>query len=157
YVRRVELAAAFQSEVPATENEPALESRLRALVARGRAAYPDLAVEGVAFVRHLARCVARAGRDETEQAQALEQLEIEDLFLACACATGVDGAAARFDERCGPRLKVVLATVAKSPELRAEVEQQIKHTLLVGSAAEPPKILNYGGQGTLDRWVAVVA
>jgi len=155
----VELVAAFRAEVPPTgagsfEADAGLEARLEALVARGRAAYPELALDGVAFVRFLARALARAG---SEAPESLDAIEIEDLYLACACAAGVTGAAERFEQRCGARLGVVLAAVAKSPDLRAEVGQRVRDALLVGTAAEPPKIANYGGVGALDRWVAVVA
>jgi len=156
----VELVAAFRAESssPSVDegaaSDAALEARLAGLVARGRAAYPELAVDGVAFVRFLARAVARA---ESEAPASLDAIEIEDLYLACACAAGVSGAAARFEERCGARLGVVLAAVAKSPDLRAEVGQRVRDALLVGTAAEAPKIANYGGAGALDRWVAVVA
>ncbi|HMF43466.1 MAG TPA: sigma-70 family RNA polymerase sigma factor [Polyangia bacterium] len=156
----MELVAAFRAESssPSVDegaaSDAALEARLAGLVARGRAAYPELAVDGVAFVRFLARAVARA---ESEAPASLDAIEIEDLYLACACAAGVSGAAARFEERCGARLGVVLAAVAKSPDLRAEVGQRVRDALLVGTAAEAPKIANYGGAGALDRWVAVVA
>jgi RNA polymerase sigma-70 factor, ECF subfamily len=33
----------------------------------------------------------------------------------------------------------------------------VRDLLLVGGADAPPKIADYGGQGPLDRWVAVVA
>ena len=150
----MELVAAFRSDataVPGADTE--LEARLAALVARGQAAHPGLALDGVTFVRHLARCLSGAGAE----AAALEALEIEDLYLACACLAGVTGAAARFEERCDARLRAVLAAVAKSPDLRAEVQQRVMDILLVGTVDGPPKIAGYGGQGPLDRWVAVVA
>ena len=111
----MELVAAFRAESssPSVDegaaSDAALEARLAGLVARGRAAYPELAVDGVAFVRFLARAVARA---ESEAPASLDAIEIEDLYLACACAAGVSGAAARFEELCGTRLGVVLAAVA---------------------------------------------
>jgi len=155
----VELVAAFRAEGPRSDDEGAasdagFEARLAALVARGRAAYPELELDGVAFVRFLARAVARGG---SEAPASLDALEIDDLYLACACAAGVGGAAERFEQRCGARLGVVLATVAKSLDLRAEVGQRVRDALLVGTAGEGPKIANYGGVGALDRWVAVVA
>ena len=155
----MELVAAFRAESPRLADESAvsdaaLEAKLAALVGRGRAAYPELALDSIAFVRFLARAVARG---ESEAPSSLDAIEIEDLYLACACATSVGGAAERFEERCGARLGVVLAAVAKSPDLRAEVGQRVRDALLVGTAAEAPKIANYGGAGALDRWVAVVA
>ena len=152
----MELAALFQAEVGreggAPGPDPALEARLGALVVRGRSAHPDLALDEVAFVRHLARCARRA-----ESPQPLEPLYIEDLYLACACAAGLAGAAARFEERCGPRLKVALRAAVKSVDLRAEIWQRVLDLLLVGTIDTPAKISDYGGQGPLDTWTVVVA
>jgi RNA polymerase sigma-70 factor (ECF subfamily) len=152
------LASAFGAELDAAEGalaSPAddLEPRLAALVARGRTAHPSLVVDGEAFVRHLARCWSRGGEPRPH----LEQLAVEDLYLACACLSGVEGAAAGFEVRCRVRLRAVLAAAARSPERRAEVEQRVRDLVLVGTVDAPPKITNYLGQGPLDRWVAVVA
>jgi RNA polymerase sigma-70 factor (ECF subfamily) len=154
----VQLTAAFRTEVTradaASESDATLEARLAALVARGRNAHPDLALDDLTFVRHLARCLPS---NDTGTPPPLEQLQIEDLFLACACLAGVAGAAARFEERCDPRLKAVLATTVKSPDLRAEIRQRVLDVLLVGTVDAPPRISGYGGQGALDGWTAVVA
>jgi RNA polymerase sigma-70 factor (ECF subfamily) len=152
------LATAFRDELvagggPASDNAD-LEARLAAVAARGRGAHPGLAVDDLAFVRHLARCVARAS---TEGARPLEELAIEDLYLSCACLLSVAGAANAFEARCGARLRALLSAEAKSADLRAEVEQRVRDQLLVGTLETPPKIANYGGQGPLDRWAAVVA
>jgi len=153
----VELAVAFWTELtragaPGAEAEK-LNARLAALIVRGRTAHPDLAVDDLAFVRHLARCASNA----PDATSALEQLHAEDLYLACACLAGAAGAAARFEDRCGPRLKAVLATTVKSADLRAEIRQRVLDVLLVGSIDTPAKIAGYGGQGPLDSWTAVVA
>ena len=138
----------------ASESEAALEARLAALVARGRDGHPDLELDDLTFVRHLARCVSSSN---AETGPSLEQLHVEDLFLACACVAGVSGAAARFEQRCDPRLKAVLATTVKSPDLRTEIRQRVLDVLLVGTVDAPARIVGYGGQGPLDSWTAVVA
>ena len=152
------LAAAFRTEQTsgsaASESDAALDARLAAVVARGRNAHPDLAVDDLTFVGHLARC---ASSSNAETSPPLEQLHVEDLFLACACVAGVSGAAARFEQRCDPRLKAVLATTVKSPDLRTEIRQRVLDVLLVGTVDAPARIAGYGGQGPLDSWTAVVA
>ncbi len=152
------LVAAFRTESTragdASESEAALNARLEALVARGRNAHPDLAIDDLAFVRHVARCISSSNAQTDAP---LELLHAEDLYLACACVAGVDGAAARFEERCDPRLKAVLATTVKSPDLRTEVRQRVLDILLVGTVDAPARISGYGGQGPLDSWTAVVA
>jgi RNA polymerase sigma-70 factor (ECF subfamily) len=132
---------------------PDLELRLAALLLLGRAAHPSLSVDDEAFARHLGRCVASAG----DEAPALEDLQVEDLFLACACVERAPGAAEAFDARCGERLRVALSASVQAGDVRAEVAQRVREAVLVGTADAPPKISNYAGQGPLDRWVAVVA
>lgn len=152
------LVEAFRTEqtsgAAAPESDAALDARLAALVVRGRSAHPALTLADLVFVRHLARCVSSP---TAGTAPPLEQLHVEDLYLACACLAGVDGAAARFTERCGPRLNAVLASTVKSSDLRAEIRQRVLDILLVGTIETPAKIAGYGGQGPLDSWTAVVA
>ncbi len=131
-----------------------LEARLAALVARGRAAHPTLAIADGTFVRHLARAAARLG--EAVSVSAVEALAVEDLYLAHACATGVAGALEQFEERCGKRIRMTVAASTKSDDVRAEAEQRVRSLLLVGGPDAPAKIASYGGQGPLDRWAAVV-
>ncbi|HEX4406218.1 MAG TPA: sigma-70 family RNA polymerase sigma factor [Polyangia bacterium] len=122
-------------------------------MARGHAAHPTLALGADAFASQLARAAARSAADAADP----DSLNIEDLFLAVACATGVPGAVEVFEARCGDRLRAAVAGATKSEDERREIEQRLKHLLLVGSGAEAPKIAGYGGQAPLDRWVAVVA
>jgi len=87
----------------------------------------------------------------------LDSLMIEDLFLAAACVAGVPGAAETFEARCGDRIRAAVAGATKSEDERREIEQRLRHLLLVGTSADAPKIAGYGGQAPLDRWVVVVA
>jgi RNA polymerase sigma-70 factor len=54
-------------------------------------------------------------------------------------------------------MRAALATVVKSSDLRAEVEQHARDALLLGAGKAVPKIAEYRGQGPLPRWVGVVA
>jgi hypothetical protein len=65
-------------------------SQLADAFARGQAAYPRLKLAPESFSHHLASLV------DARRNVSLEGVPIEDLFLACACATGVKGAAASF-------------------------------------------------------------
>ncbi|HSY38666.1 MAG TPA: sigma-70 family RNA polymerase sigma factor [Polyangia bacterium] len=130
------------------------ERRLAAIVARGREAHPELSLDSELFIRQVARCVARTLALPLEAA---ESLAIDDLYLAGACAVGAGGAAATFERLCGTRMRAALATVVKSTDLRAEVEQHARDVLLIGAGKAAPKITEYRGQGPLGRWVSVVA
>ncbi|HSZ81456.1 MAG TPA: sigma-70 family RNA polymerase sigma factor [Polyangia bacterium] len=139
--------------LPPDADDEQLAHRLDGWVARGRAAHPSLRLDEASFAGHLGRVAAR----QPSEGPALEALLIEDLFLAAACTLGVAGAAESFEARCGDRLRAAVASATKSEDERREIEQRLRHLLLVGSATEAPKITGYGGQAPLDRWVAVVA
>jgi len=119
--------------------------------ARGQAAYPRLKLTPESFSRHLARS-ADLGR-----AGALEAGPVEDLYLACACATGVKGAAASFEAKYGSVMRRAVARVLSSPAEQEEVIQRARQLLLVGDESRPPKIATYAGNGPLESWVAVAA
>jgi RNA polymerase sigma-70 factor (ECF subfamily) len=149
------LSQAFGEGAGGQDPSPAgLELQLTALCARGRAAHPGLAVDDQAFARHLGRCVAGNGAEPPPN---LDELEIEDLFLACACVVGAPGAAAAFDARCGEKLRAALSASVKAADARLEIAQRVREAVLVGTIEAPPKIGNYRGQGPLASWVAVVA
>jgi RNA polymerase sigma-70 factor (ECF subfamily) len=156
------LARAFQ-EVAAAEGEPGrvahdtaeLHSRLAALYERGRVAHAGLEVAEAAFGACLAR--AAAGPTGRGRLPTLDQLAIEDLYLACACAGGATGAAAAFEARFGKVIRRGVARVLAAPAEREEAEQRALQRLLVGEADVPPAIGKYLGHGALERWVSVVA
>src|SRR5262245_26451515 len=81
-----------------------LDSFLQELLARGRAAWPSVAVPDEAFVRHLA-AVCAPGEDAVER---LRGLKAEELYLACACALGVKAAVAALDDVYLSQVKVFL-------------------------------------------------
>jgi RNA polymerase sigma-70 factor (ECF subfamily) len=149
----VDLADAFEAAGGRAEGDRLdLQSTLFLLCARGRLAHPELAMSDEAFAAHLGKIVAAS-----ESAPSLEELMIEDLFLAAACAAAVAGAAEAFDARCAGKITAALAATVRVEDVRAEVAQRVREAVLVGSVEGPAKIANYSGQGPLDRWVAVVA
>src|SRR6185436_5411772 len=95
-------------EAPA-ELEPALE----ALLAAGRAAWPDLEVEAAAFMRLVARHLPAA----TEPA--VRALPAADVYLACACAGGDARAMSLLEQRTFAEVDVVVALM-RAPEGSAD-------------------------------------
>jgi len=73
--------------------------------ARGRAAYPGVALREDDFGRFLAGAVE--GRGEVPE----DRLPLEDLFLACACACEVPGAAEAFEAKLGRIVRRAVARV----------------------------------------------
>jgi RNA polymerase sigma-70 factor (ECF subfamily) len=119
-------------------------------LALGRAAHPRLKLSLEIFTRHYSRAFAA-------RKPASKQLAVEDLYLACACANRVGGAAAAFEARYSKVMRRAVARVIANSSEREEVLQHARKVLLVGSAASEPKIASYLGQGPLENWLAVAA
>jgi len=134
-----------------------LERRLWALVAEGRAAWPELAVDATAVVEFVAR---QATQDLAEAA--LDGLRPADLYLACACALRMPGALAAFDRDYMREVDVALQRMRIGPPRLLDVKQLVRQRLFVGGGTVgqptgPGKIVEYAGRGDLRRWVRSVA
>jgi len=159
-VERTSVLDAFLAELngdgtPATRaavEAGGLEAILAAACARGRVAFPQLALDDHAFARYLGHLV-RLGEMEVAS---IAELPIEDLYLACACLTGVTGAAAIFGARHGATIRAAIARLVGAADTD-EAHQQLLQSLLVGSASSPPKIGSYAGKAPLERWLGVSA
>jgi RNA polymerase sigma-70 factor (ECF subfamily) len=150
------LVRAFQEEVgSASARAPgdgaALEKLLASFYARGREAYPRIALDEQAFGRHLARCAKEA------KASSLADLPAPDIYLACACAARVRGAATAFERKFGPIIRRAISRVLKSADERQEAEQRAWDHIVVEGARGAPRITHYLGQGPLENWVSVAA
>jgi RNA polymerase sigma-70 factor, ECF subfamily len=141
------LAAASPNAPFAASDE--LEALLERLVAEGRAAWPDVALDSSSFVRHL-------GRHLPEDPEQLSRLHVTDLFLACACLHGNPTALAHFDRRFLSRIRTYLARLDSSQQLADEVRQLLSEKLFVTTSGTP-KIAEYSGSGSLEGWVRVAA
>jgi len=134
-----------------------LDRKLWAIVAEGRAAWPELAVDAKAVVAF----VARQATAELAEA-ALDGLRPADLYLACACAQQLPGAIAAFDRDYIREVDVALARMRVGPPRLADIKQLVRQRLFVGGGTagqptSPGKIAEYGGRGDLRRWVRSVA
>ncbi len=132
---------------------PDLARRLWNLVAEGRAAWPDLALEPRALVTFVASRLEADG-DPTE---ALDGLRAADLYLACACAAGMRDAIETFDRHYMKEVEIALARMRVGPQRTADVKQLVRQRLFVGSDGTSGKIGEYAGRGDLRRWVRSVA
>jgi RNA polymerase sigma-70 factor (ECF subfamily) len=124
---------------------------MRAAHARGREAFAELVVDDETFARHVTRVL---GADVSPAT--LAAIAIEDLYLACACASGVPGAAGAFDSRHRATIRAAIARIVRGADA-PEIEQRLVDDLLVGSVTSPPKIAAYAGRAPLERWLGVVA
>ncbi len=145
--------AALPEEARRAQPAPAqLEPLLAAAVARGRAAWPAVSLEPTRYVEHLAAVLARG-----EEPTRLEALHLEDLYLACAAATGERGAIAAAEGSFADEVDRALARSGVTPDLADEVRQRLRAQLFVGDEGSPPQVLAYSGLGRLGAFVRVVA
>jgi RNA polymerase sigma-70 factor (ECF subfamily) len=124
---------------------------------RGRAAWPELAVDDGRFAEFVAARLAGEDGVEMGVGDGVEDLHVEDLYLACACLDGLPRALAAFDACHLGTVARQLARIDRSPWFADEVRQRLRERLLVGDADEPARLMGYSGRGPLGVWVKVAA
>jgi RNA polymerase sigma-70 factor, ECF subfamily len=136
----------------ALESFSELESMLRGMAVRGRAAWPVVDVTDAAFLTYLAERVPSRSPDAY-----LAGARAEDLFLACGCLHHDPAALRMFDERfLGPTARALSrlnqGTLAQDDSLQA-----VREILLVGRGGRAPGLARFGGRGDLLGWVRAAA
>ncbi len=129
-------------------------SALEQAIESGELAWPGLQVSQEQLAAHLKQLLA----DDADLDSALDELKVDELYLACACALGEDRAIAAFEEHFLPQVAGYIARVTRDRGEVEELRQRLREKLFVtASAAERPKICEYGGRGPLGAWLRVVA
>jgi RNA polymerase sigma-70 factor, ECF subfamily len=121
---------------------------LRALHARGRAAWPGIELDIAAFVTHAASCLKEGPLDDARA---------EDLYLAVACAAGVEQAIAALDKHHLCHLFPLLIRHGNDSGAAADIVQAVRVRFLVGEAGSAPRIAEYDGRSSLLAWLRVAA
>ncbi len=80
-----------------------------------------------------------------------------DLYLACACAHGIAGAAERFLSLFGERIPLYIGKITNSPDRIDEVRQIVLVRCLLAIDGKAPAIASYSGRGSLEGWVRATA
>jgi RNA polymerase sigma-70 factor (ECF subfamily) len=138
----------LEGRAPPYPSVDELEAVLSGFATAGRKAWPDVDYDEHAFARDLGRKVP-AG----DVLAALSVLRAPDLFIACACARGVERAITLFEERY---LRPLRRALRKENDCE-DVLQELRETLLVGRGGRPPEIGDYSGRGSLAGWLRVMA
>ncbi len=148
----------------ASRGEPGFtEAALRELVEQGAAAWPELSVDPVDFVRHLGERLAHGGETsealvaELQTGRVPEALHVDDLYLACACATGQSAAIVGFERLYAAELAAVTRRFAGKGSAPEDLRQILLERLFVSKDGRPARIAAYGGTGTLRAWLRVTA
>lgn len=126
-----------------------LDAALVQLVARARAAWPDLPLDPADFLAFLGRVLPE------EEASGLARLQAADLWLVCAYGLGTDGAARALDQRCLGSVRETLERLAAPPTVD-DVLQELRRRLLEIPHCRPDQKV-YCGRGELVGWLRVSA
>lgn len=107
--------------------------------------------EPAAFDAYLAERAARV--DEALRAR----LNVDDLYLACACARGDRAALAVFEAELLPVVRRVFVRMALPAALADDVLGALRERLFVPARGAAPLIADYAGRGRLVSWLRAVA
>jgi RNA polymerase sigma-70 factor (ECF subfamily) len=143
--------AAFRGKLSEEQRAP-LEAVLERALRQGATEHPDARLPAEDFVRHLA---AKLPASE-DPVGALSALISSDLYLALAASRG-DGAALRSFEALLQQTAKAVQRLDPSAQLLDEVIQAVRAELLVSRGGSEPKLMSYGGRGSLASWLRTVA
>jgi RNA polymerase sigma-70 factor (ECF subfamily) len=115
----------------------------------GRAAWPKLALEFDTFNRYFAR--------HAKAAALPRDVHAADMYLACACGYGIDGALAAFERTVVSIMARAVASIDSSGAFVEEVLQATREQLFVRRSGHPGKIVDYAGRSSLKSWLCAVA
>lgn len=125
-------------------------SALEARVASARATWRDVPLDPERFCYHLAtRLDAPVGN--------LDQIHVEDLYLACGCLDELAPAVAAFDRACTAGIELAISAAGIAAHAVPTVRRQVRERLLVKFGELPPKLASYAGKGSLGSWVRIFA
>jgi len=135
----------------APEDRSGLERLLERVFERARAPWPDLPLEPGPFMRHVAERLPAAGQARSLE-QAIESMRLSDLYLACACASGVPGAVNALERTYLVKLPAILGRLGRSREEIDSVGQKLREKLILQA-----HLSTYTGVGRLGNWIEVIA
>lgn len=113
----------------------------------GRRHWPGVELPFDSFVEHCTRVLGEGDGKEL-------RVNATDLYLCCACASGIPEASYAFEREAGAVARAAIARIDRDPEFVQEVLQDLWQKLLVGPA---PKVREYAGKGSFRAWLKVAA
>jgi RNA polymerase sigma-70 factor (ECF subfamily) len=137
-----------RDEVAAIAN---LETILDAQYTEATAAWPGVTLAAERYLGHLARHVTDRAGEPAERV--IATMPAPDLYLAAACAEGMESAVATFRDAFVPALRQALGKLGIPAATLDEAVQRVLVMLFVGDA---PQIRGYSGRGALRSWLRSV-
>jgi RNA polymerase sigma-70 factor (ECF subfamily) len=131
-----------EKRVPMDDRDPSA----RRWYESGRAAHPQIPLAYEAFAGHLQRSDSP-----------IASTYAPDVYLACACAEGVEAAMAHLERTFVGEVRRAVIAIDASPSFVEDVLQATREKLLVARDPNVPKIATYGGRASLKSWICTVA
>jgi RNA polymerase sigma-70 factor, ECF subfamily len=149
-----DLAAAFAAagETTLGDERAVVTAALADALATARAVWPQLVVDPVAWVRSLAAFAPSPLVPE----RLLAGLEIADLYLAFAAASGDAAALAACDALLVTEAGYAAAAARVDAGLRDEAIQSVRTIVFAPRPEKPAAIHDYAGRGRLHGWLRVL-
>lgn len=135
---------------PPFEPDSALRKELLRRLYAAELATPRVGADARDFVKNLAARLATVTAPLTE----LEQLHVEDMYLAWAMSRADAAALRRFE---GEFLSKLATQIKGAAAEAGELEQQVRTRLLLSSGDRPPRIEQYSGRGPFGGWLRMIA
>jgi RNA polymerase sigma-70 factor len=135
-----------------------LEELLYRAWEKGRRRWPQVELPADIFVRHFIQLWRKVATEE-ELALRLERdtLDVEGMYLACACVYKIPKADQILEHEYFKKLRPLLRRLGLSEARVDEVLQMVRELLLMGTRESGPKLAGYTGSGRLMRWMETVA
>lgn len=126
-----------------------LSARVESALANAREAWPTVSVDRETYVLYLDERLPRPVTVE-----ALDALALEDLYLACACASGLSPAIEALERAYAREIEAALQRTGESGLSASDLRQRLR-TKLFGGDGGKPRITAYRGEGPLRGWIRV--
>ena len=150
------LIAALSRGLGAEQPQPQSDSiagPLRECVASAQSEWPNLRVDLLGFVEHVAERLP----GYRPVAQELASVSAGDLLLAYGCTRGDAAAVGAFEQGFLPLVDAAGRKLRMDDTALDELRQRVRMRLLVGKGGDLPKISTYAGTGALKSWVYATA
>ena len=113
----------------------------------GRSAWPAIDLDIDTFRRYFARHASERIPGDDRAA---------DMYLACACGYGVDGAVGALEHAFSRDIASAVASINPSPSFVEEALQVTRLRLFTRSGPAPGAIADYAGRASLRSWLRTV-
>jgi RNA polymerase sigma-70 factor (ECF subfamily) len=154
----IKLATLFLPHAPkgvTLPTDPAvLDDLLYKAWERGRGPWPQVSLSAEVFVTHLAMKLTQAEATGHLE-ELLEEWNLPDLYLACACMKEVPAAWEMLEATYLSKVAMWLGPRRISKDELSEILQTLRINLLMATPKAGPRLATYEGRGPLERWIRI--